>query len=347
MIRWVSPILALVTSLALAQPGQAQDKIRLGHNANSARSIGSLPLHILMRQALFAREGLAVELVGLPGTTHMVDALDTGTVEVTGTATPYLIQAALKGSDAVAVIGGPANAVYSLIAKPEIATAAELRGKRVAMSTPADTISLSTRLLLASHGVKDGDYRTKELIGSNARGNCLVTGECDAVPLGQPDDIVLVQKGFRKLGDSLEVLPVQQFNVLAARRAWAAAHKDTVARLARAYGAAFRFLRDPVNRNGIADLIAETTGAPVEVARQILALYYRAGPRGHAQAGRDQHGGHGQGDRDAGRDRTDRSTAAAGGALRRPAISAGGRAAVAVRQPRARCIAARAGAGDK
>ena len=274
MTRWVSPILALLTSLVLAQPGQAQDKIRLGHNANSVRSLGALPLHIVMRQGLFAREGLAVELVGLPGTTHMVDALDAGTVDVTGTATPYLIQAALKGSDAVAVVGGPANAVYSLIAKPEIATAADLSGKLVAMSTPADTISLSTRMLLAKHGVKLGDFRTKEIIGSNARGGCLVGGECDAVPLGQPDDIVLEQRGFRKLGDSLEVLPVQQFNVLAARRAWAAAHKDRVARLARAYGAAFRFLRDPGNRNEIAALIAETTGAPVEVARRVLALYY-------------------------------------------------------------------------
>ena len=94
------------------------------------------------------------------------------------------------------------------------------------------------------------------------------------MPLGQPDDIVLEQRGFRKLGDSLEVLPVQQFNVLAARRAWAAAHKDRVARLARAYGAAFRFLRDPGNRNEIAALIAETTGAPVEVARRVLAIYY-------------------------------------------------------------------------
>ena len=274
MSRWVSPILALLTSLALPQPGWAQDKIRLGHNANSVRNIASLPLHILMRQGLFAREGLAVELVGLPGTTHMVDALDTGTVDVTGTATPYLIQAALKGSDAVAVVGGPANAVYSLIAKPEIASAAELTGKLIAMSTPADTISLSTRLLLAKHGVKQGDYRTKEIVGSNARGGCLVGGECDAVPLGQPDDVVLVQKGFRKLGDSLEVLPVQQFNVLAARRAWAAAHKDRVARMARAYGAAFRFLRDPANRGEIADLIAETTGVPLEAARRILALYY-------------------------------------------------------------------------
>lgn len=279
MTRCVSPILALLTSLVLAQPGQAQPgqtqaKIRLGHNANSVRTLGSLPLHIVMRQGLFAREGLAVELVGLPGTTHMVDALDAGAVDITDTATPYLIQAALKGSDAIAVVGGPANAVYSLIAKPEIATAAELSGKLVAMSTPADTISLSTRMLLAKHGVKQGDFRTKEIIGSNARGGCLVGGECDAVPLGQPDDIVLEQRGFRKLGDSLEVLPVQQFNVLAARRAWAAAHKDRVARMARAYGAAFRFLRDPGNRNEIADLIAETTGAPVEVARRVLALYY-------------------------------------------------------------------------
>ena len=88
MARWA--VLALLTSLALVQAARAEDKIRLGHNANSARNIASLPLRILMRQGLFAREGLAVELVGLAGTTHMVDALDTGTVDVTGTATPYL-----------------------------------------------------------------------------------------------------------------------------------------------------------------------------------------------------------------------------------------------------------------
>jgi ABC-type nitrate/sulfonate/bicarbonate transport system substrate-binding protein len=273
MVRRAALSLLLLV-LAQAQAAHAEDKIRLGHNANSARNIASLPLHVLMRQGLFARESLAVELVGLPGTTHMVDALDHGTVDVTGTATPYLIQAALKGSDAVAVIGGPANAVYSLIAKAEIGDVAGLRGKVVAMSTPADTISLSMQLLLAKHGLKDGDYRSRELVGSNARAACLIGGECDAVPLGQPEDVVLVQRGFRRLGVSLDVLPVQQFNVLAARRAWAAANKDVMVRLARAYGAAFKFLRDSGNRNEIADLIAETTGVSIDAARQILALYY-------------------------------------------------------------------------
>jgi len=267
-------VLSLLLPLALIQAGHAEDKIRLGHNANSARNIAALPLQVLTRQGLFAREGLVVELVGLPGTTHMVDALDRGIVDVTGTATPYLIQAVLKGSDAVAVIGGPANAVYSLIAKAEFGDVASLRGRLVAMSTPADTISLATRLLLAKHGLRESDYRSKELVGSGARANCLVSGECDAVPLGQPEDVVLVQKGFRRLGVSLDVLPVQQFNVLAARRAWAAAHKDTVVRLARAYGAAFRFLRDSANRREVASLIVDATGVSADAAQQILTLYY-------------------------------------------------------------------------
>ena len=102
----------------------------------------------------------------------------------------------------------------------------------------------------------------------------LAQGECDAVPLGQPDDIVFVQKGFHKLGDSLEVVPQLQFNVIATRRAWAAAHRDAVIALARAFGATFRYLRDPANRDDVARLITETTGASPEVARAVLALYY-------------------------------------------------------------------------
>lgn len=266
--------LAALALLASARVAGAEDKVRLGYNANSARNIASLVLHVIERKALFANEGLAVELVGLPGTTAMVDALDNGTVDATGTATPYLIQAVLKGSDAAAVIGGPANAVYSLLTKPEITAVADLRGKVVAMSTPADTISLSTRLMLTKHRIEPREYRIKELVGSNARANCLTSGECDAAPLGQPEDVVLVQKGYRKLADSLEVLPILQFNVIAARRSWVAQHRDTVTRLARAYGAAFKLLRNAENRNEIADLIVETTGAPVEAGRQILALYY-------------------------------------------------------------------------
>jgi ABC-type nitrate/sulfonate/bicarbonate transport system substrate-binding protein len=259
-----------------ALPASAQETatLRIGINANSARNLAQIPYVAIQRKGFAAHEGLTLSMVPLMGTTNMVAALDKGDVDLTGTASPYMIEAALEGSDAVAVIGGVANTVYSLIAKPEIKSVADLKGKLVAISAPPDTITLSTRLLLGRGALKEGDYRTKEIIGSNQRADCLAQGECDAVPLGQPDDIVFVQKGFHKLGDSLEVVPQLQFNVIATRRAWAAAHRDAVIALARAFGATFRYLRDPANRDDVARLIAETTGASADVARAVLALYY-------------------------------------------------------------------------
>ena len=61
------------------------------------------------------------------------------------------------------------------------------------------------------------------LIGTPLRADCLAKGECDAAPLVQPYDIVFMSKGYGKLGDTLEVVSVLQFSVIAARRAWASA----------------------------------------------------------------------------------------------------------------------------
>ena len=117
------------------------------------------------------------------------------------------------------------------------------------------------------------------------------------MPLGQPDDIVFAAKGFTKLGDSLEVIPVLQFNVIAARRDWAEKNKDLAMRFARAFGDAYRFMRDPANRDEVTRILAETTDAPPDVARAMLAFYYEPDRGVMPQAGRDQHAGHGQGDR--------------------------------------------------
>ncbi len=171
-------------------------------------------------------------------------------------------------------MGGPANQVYSLIAKPEIKSFDDLKGKMVGMSLAVDTISIASRMLLEKHGLKEPAYRTRELVGTPVRADCLSRGECDAVPLGQPDDIVFMRRGYNKLGDSLEVIPVLQFGVIAARRDWAMANRDAVMRLTRAIGGAYKFLREEANRDEVAALAAESTGAPIDVMRAVLAFYY-------------------------------------------------------------------------
>ena len=263
-------------SLGLITPAHSEDKItlRYGEIANSARGISTLGIDIAQRKGFFAREGIDFKVVGLRGTSFQVEALDKGDVDVVNTAMPYLIQAALKGSASVGVIGGPANQVYSLIAKPQIKSFDDLKGKTIGLSLAIDTISIASRMLLDKHSIKESDFRARELVGTPVRADCLTKGECDAVPLGQPDDILFMQRGFTKLGDSLEVIPALQFSVIAARRDWAQANRDAVLRLARAVGGAYKFMRDARNRDEVVALAAETTGASADVMRKVLASYY-------------------------------------------------------------------------
>jgi len=267
-------LLLTLFALGSTTSAPAQDKLRYGQISGSVKSVSSLALYTAQRKGFLAKQKIDLEVVLLPGVHHMIEQLDKDAVDISYTATPYLIEAVLKGSGAAAIVGGAANTIYSLIAKPQIKSFAELKGKMLAMSLPVDTISIASRLLLAKHGLKEPAYRTRELIGTQTRAQCLLSGECDAVPLGQPDDIVFVSRGYSKLGDSLEVIPALQFSVVAARRGWAAKNKDLVVRFARAFGEAYRFMRDPKNRDEVTAILAGTTDAAPEVARQMLEFYY-------------------------------------------------------------------------
>ena len=87
--------------------------------------------------------------------------------------TPFLIRAALGGSDAVAIAAEFNNPIYSLVAKPEIKSFAGLKGKLIGLAYEAGTITLSIRKLLALRGLGKDDFRFKtiELILSVTEAN--------------------------------------------------------------------------------------------------------------------------------------------------------------------------------
>jgi ABC-type nitrate/sulfonate/bicarbonate transport system substrate-binding protein len=248
--------------------------LRFGQIPSTARAVSSLYLYVAQKQGFFTRENIAVDVVQIPGGTgNMVAALDRGEVDVTQTATPYLIQAVQNGSPAVAIAGTAANPIYSLIAKPQIQDFADLKGKLIGLSLPVDTISMSMRKLLALKGLGAADYRVKELVGSPLRAACLKSGECDAVPLGQPDDLIAVKDGYRRLGLSTEAVASFQFEVIAARRDFAETHGPALIGLVSALADAFRFIRDPAHRDDAVNAIVALTGASDGIARATLALY--------------------------------------------------------------------------
>jgi ABC-type nitrate/sulfonate/bicarbonate transport system substrate-binding protein len=250
--------------------------VRYGQASSAARSIFSLPIVVAEREGLFQKEGLDFRVViPIPGgSDKMIAALHDDTVDVTHVATTFLVRAALAGSDAVAIAAEFNNPIYSLVARPEIGKIADLKGKLVGMADPAGSIAISMRKLLALHGVRESDIRVKTIEGTPTRLNCLRRGECAAVPLGQPQDLVAQSEGYRVLGFSTEAVPEFLYTVTAARRSWAAANKDTVTRYVRALAASFRIIRDPQRRDAVVKAIVDTTGVSPAIAERTLALYF-------------------------------------------------------------------------
>ena len=267
-------IIAAVLGQSLAASAEPVT-LRFGQIPSTVRGVSSVYLAIAQRKGFLAREDLTLEFVRIPGgTDKMVAALDRGDVHVTQTATPYLINAVLAGSDAVGIASETQNPIYSLIAKPEIASIADLKGKLIGLSLPIDTISISMRKLLALKGLAAADYRVKELVGTPMRFECLRRGECDAVPLAQPNDLIAVGQGYRRLGISTEAVSAFQFQLLAVKRAWVAQNRDLVVRFVRALANSFRFIRDPTHRAEVIAAMVAVTGSSEDIARQILTLYF-------------------------------------------------------------------------
>ena len=262
--------------LLLVQTVAAQTMtLRYGQIPSTVKTVSALQFVIAQRKGLFAREGIHLEMLLIEGgADNMMAALNKGTVEITRTATPYLIQSVLKGSEGVAIAGETLTPIYSLIAKPEIKTFADLKGKVVGLSLAVDTISISTRKLMAKHGINEGDFKVKELVGTPLRADCLRKGECDAVPLGQPEDFIFMKQGYQRLGVSTDAVPNFLFTVSAVRKSWGEKNKDGMVRYVRGLASAFRFVRDPANRDEVVRIATETTGAPEDITRQTLSLYF-------------------------------------------------------------------------
>jgi ABC-type nitrate/sulfonate/bicarbonate transport system substrate-binding protein len=269
--------LAALACIHVSQGARAEPlTLRYGQAYSAARSIFSLPVAVAERQGFFAREGLKVEILQpIPGgADHQITALHNDSVDITHVATPFLVRAALGGSDAVAIAAEFNNPIYSLIAKPEIATVAALKGKLIALADEYGTITLSTRKLLALHGVQRGEFGARVIEGTSGRWACLRRGDCDAVVLGQPQDLIAIAQGYRLLGASTEVVPDLLYTVTAARRSWAEANKDAVTRYVRALAAAFDFIREPSNRDRVGRIVMQSTNSSEDIAARTLALFF-------------------------------------------------------------------------
>ena len=281
MMQFIQPtrlFYALLCSLFFVQACPAQEllELRYAQTASTWRSIFSLPMRIADKEGFYAANGLDFKMVQIVGgaETSLV-ALEEGQADVAHVATSFLITAALRGADTVAIIAEFNNPIYSLVAKPWYKSIEDLKGRRVAMADMTGSVSLATMALFEKHGLTKNDLDINVIEGTPGRFQCLMRGDCDAAPLGQPQDFHAVRQGFRLLGATNDAVPDFVYTVTAARKSWAAEHKEALARYVRAMRDSFRFIRDPQNRSRIAVLMKEWWGSSEETAFSTLDLFFQ------------------------------------------------------------------------
>jgi NitT/TauT family transport system substrate-binding protein len=227
--RLLLPLIAL-SFLTFSPDFASAERVRL---ALPSRSMGYLPLFVAMHRGFLKDENIDIELPAmLPNIAH--NALLSGEVEYHGVADSALRLAA-KGAPLKTIFFSARLPNYFLMAKPNIKSVSELRGKLVAVSRFGGTTDLAARVALQSHGLDPQKDVVLIMIGlGNTRNAALVAGSVDANIANPPDNSMLKQKGFRELlflGDAIE-FPSNGFTTTERRLA---ENRDQVKRLLRAF----------------------------------------------------------------------------------------------------------------
>jgi NitT/TauT family transport system substrate-binding protein len=183
---------------------KAADDVKI---ASTGPAVSTLPLEIAARKGFFRDEGLEVLTITMR-TNIAVNALLTRNVDY-ATPSTSIIKAATGGLPLklVSVLQGRPD--YFLIAKKEIRSIKELKGKRIAIGSFGASADLALRTVITEEGLDfDRDLVRLQMGGNSARYVSLVTGTVDATVLSPPFNLQAEKAGFKDLlwlGERLEL----------------------------------------------------------------------------------------------------------------------------------------------
>jgi ABC-type nitrate/sulfonate/bicarbonate transport system substrate-binding protein len=200
----------LITSLALlfafsfsSSYGFAADRVRFAY---PAKSLNYLPITIGRDKGIFQAEGIDLQMI-LVASTIQVAALTTGDIDFSG-AQSQVMAGAARGLPVKVVGFLTIKPSFWLMAKPEIRSMADLKGKIIGITAIGSSTDTLARFLLTKNGLTPD--REVALIGTGTTSNILTAmkaGTVDAGVLSPPFNAMATQMGYRTLayfGDYVE-----------------------------------------------------------------------------------------------------------------------------------------------
>lgn len=175
---------------------QGQKKVRM---SVSSTTVALLPIFAAFGKGFYQDEGIDLEIILMPATLASTAVL-TGNIEYNG-AVSGVIGAAVRDRPIKVLLFTVARPLLFLMSKKEIKHPRELRGKKVAGSSPGGSATLLAYQALRHFGLEPGrDVSVLPMGGTAAsRFAVLESGAVDASILSVPENIFALEKGYNEL----------------------------------------------------------------------------------------------------------------------------------------------------
>src|SRR4249920_243348 len=177
-------LIAVLFFLTTAREARSQEKIRVGQGSISLQS-GLV--YIGKERGLFAKYGLTTESIYIPGGSTNVQVLVSGNLDLSQLSGAPGVAANLEGADIIYFAGLLDKLNYQLIARPEIKSVEQLKGKKFAVSRYGSSADFGMRAMLKRVGIDPVKEATILQIGDEpARIAAITSGNVDGTVVNAP-----------------------------------------------------------------------------------------------------------------------------------------------------------------
>jgi NitT/TauT family transport system substrate-binding protein len=246
----------------------------------SAVSGAVTPVWVADQAGVFRRHGLDAEVASVSPATA-VQAMLAGSAPITPTGSGTVSAWLTGATDLVFVGGGVSRAVFKIVARPDVATVQDLRGKALANTAPTSSGTLAMFETLRRFGLEpDHDYSMSYLREQPAVLAALLSDTIQGTVLGTPLSEEAEAQGMRVLVDMRD-LPINMMSsYVTTTRPTLERDPDLVQRFLMAHLEAMQLARDEpaVGIEAIRHASGDDNRAHAEAAYGVYRTVWEAWP---------------------------------------------------------------------
>jgi NitT/TauT family transport system substrate-binding protein len=243
----------LVLSAAQSVRSQpAMTKVRL---ALPSKNVTFVPIFAAAHKGFYKDEGLEVEIIMMRANLAS-SALMTGDIDFSGAVTG-VIGGVVKDRPLKAVFFASTSPMMSMIGSKNIVKPEQVKGKRIATSSPGGTATLVVRAILKKWGLDPERDASLAFMGRDpARFAALESGVVDVAMLSPPSNIKVQQQGYPELAFAADYIRFPQ-NGFGTTEKKIRETPDVIYHMIRATMRGLAFVTDRKNKDATIELIMD------------------------------------------------------------------------------------------